>query len=172
MIFRDELLQQGEEGGRKAAYDLSFAVEDYVTANFPSIISPKIVTKMFVNMRALCDACVRAGVTTDSSIPEEFARGFNSSFPLFDLMDVGSAPNAAHDKIKGMQCTCRVPFYRSGLECRADRLPRLFGRDLQITFIQLPLSPDLFGLLRRITISSNPGRDSGGHGAFRTGLID
>ncbi|KAL4912275.1 hypothetical protein BDW62DRAFT_26094 [Aspergillus aurantiobrunneus] len=100
MIFKDELLQLGEEGGRKAAKELSFAVEDYVTVNFPSIISPKIITRMYVNMKALCDACIHGGVTTDPSILDEFARGFNSSFPLFDLVDVGARKNAAHDKIK------------------------------------------------------------------------
>ncbi|KAL4980079.1 hypothetical protein BDW66DRAFT_125577 [Aspergillus desertorum] len=100
MIFKDEFLQLGEEGGRKAAKELSFAVENYVADNFPTIISPKIVTKMYVNMKALCDACIRAGVTTDPSLLDEFVRGFNSTFPLFDLMDVGTGPNAAHYKIK------------------------------------------------------------------------
>ncbi|KAL4923945.1 CCCH zinc finger protein [Aspergillus undulatus] len=100
IIFRDDLLQLGEEGGRKAATELSFAVEDYVSDNFPSIVSPKIITKMYVNMKALCDACVRGGVTTDPSILDEFARGFNGSFSLFDLIDVGSGKNAAYDKIK------------------------------------------------------------------------
>ena len=111
IIFKDDLLQLGEEGGRKAATELSFAVEDYVTNKFPSIISPKILTKMYVNMKSLCDACVRGGITTDPSILDEFARGFNGSSPLFDLIDVGLGQNAAHDKIKGMQCTCRTRAY-------------------------------------------------------------
>ncbi|KAL4801159.1 hypothetical protein BDV19DRAFT_8865 [Aspergillus venezuelensis] len=100
IIFKDDLLQLGEEGGRKAATELSFAVEDYVTNKFPSIISPKIITKMYVNMKSLCDACVWGGITTDPSILDEFARGFNGSSPLFDLIDVGLGQNAAHDKIK------------------------------------------------------------------------
>ncbi|KAL4753254.1 hypothetical protein BDW72DRAFT_36487 [Aspergillus terricola var. indicus] len=100
MIFKDELLQLGEEGGRRAAKELSFAVENYVADNFPTIISPKIVTKMYVNMKALCDACIRTGVVMDHSLLDEFVRGFNSSFPLFDLIDVGTGKNAAHDKIK------------------------------------------------------------------------
>ncbi|KAL3436186.1 hypothetical protein BDV09DRAFT_51445 [Aspergillus tetrazonus] len=100
MIFKDELLQLGEQGGRRAAKELSFAVENYVADNFPTIISPKIVTKMYVNMKALCDACIRTGVVMDPSLLDEFVRGFNSSFPLFDLIDVGTGKNAAHDKIK------------------------------------------------------------------------
>lgn len=109
MIFKDELLQLGEEGGRKAAKELSLAVEDYVGDNFTSIISSKIIAKMYVNMKALCDACVRGGITTDPSTVDEFLRGFNNSFPLFDIVDVGAAKNAAHDKIKGMRLVSSEP---------------------------------------------------------------
>lgn len=109
MIFKDELLQLGEEGGRKAAKELSLAVEGYVTNNYPSIISPKVITKMYVNMKALCDACVRGGIITDPSTLDEFLRGFNNSFPLFDIVDVGTANNAAHDKIKGMRLLAWSP---------------------------------------------------------------
>jgi hypothetical protein len=160
MIFKDELLQLGEEGGRRAAKELSFAVENYVADNFPTIISPKIVTKMYVNMKALCDACIRIGVVMDPSLLDEFVRGFNSSFPLFDLIDVGTGKNAAHDKIKGMQCTCSSRFALTGC--------RYFRRDLQITPIQLPLSPDFPRLFRRIAVPSDIGRDISRHGAFRS----
>ncbi|KAL2819127.1 hypothetical protein BJX63DRAFT_382445 [Aspergillus granulosus] len=100
MIFHDELLQLGEEGGRKAAKELSLAVEAYIDENFPSIISPKIIAKLYVNMKSLCDSCVRGGITADPSILDEFARGFNCAFPLFDLVDVGTGKDAAYDKIK------------------------------------------------------------------------
>lgn len=79
-----------------------------MTDNFSSIISPKIITKMYINMKALCDACVRGGIITDPSILDEFLRGFNHSFPLFDIVDVGTAKNAAHDKIKGMRLLTSV----------------------------------------------------------------
>ncbi|KAL4807658.1 hypothetical protein BDV18DRAFT_151607 [Aspergillus unguis] len=139
IIFKDEFIQQGEEGGRRAAKDLSFAVEDYVSDKFPSIISPKIVAKMYVNMKALCDTLVRAGVTTDSSILDEFARGFNSSFPLFDLLDVGSGKNAAHDKIKETfklhlyNCHCHQIF----LGC-SDESP--YPQTLEETLADMELS--------------------------------
>ncbi|KAL4878870.1 hypothetical protein BJY04DRAFT_194781 [Aspergillus karnatakaensis] len=116
MIFKDELLQLGEEGGRKAANELLSVVDDYVANNFPSIISPKIVTNMYVNMKGLCEACVRGGITTDPSVLDDFARGFTSSYPLFNFVDVGPGNDAAHDKIKEIfklnlyNCHCHQIF--------------------------------------------------------------
>ncbi|KKK25468.1 hypothetical protein ARAM_006009 [Aspergillus rambellii] len=100
IIFQEEFLQLGERGGQKAAKALYSAIEAYIAASFSSIVSPKIMAKMFVNMKALCESCVRGGITTDPSVLDEFARGFNGSFPLFDLVDVGVGKDAAHDKIK------------------------------------------------------------------------
>ncbi|KAL2862754.1 CCCH zinc finger protein [Aspergillus lucknowensis] len=138
MIFQDELLQLGEKGGRKAAEELSAKVEAYVTDNFPNIISPKIITKLYVNMKGLCDASVRGGVMTDPSILDEFARGFNGSFSLFDLVDVGTGKDAAHDKIKESfklhlyNCHCHQIF----LGC-SDESP--YPQTLEETFADLDL---------------------------------
>ncbi|KAJ0418947.1 hypothetical protein BJY00DRAFT_171535 [Aspergillus carlsbadensis] len=138
MIFHDELLQLGEEGGRKAAKELSSSVEAYVDENFPSIISPKTITKLYVNMKGLCDSCVRGGITTDPSILDDFARGFNSSYPLFDLVDIGSTKDAAHDKIKETfklhlyNCHCHQIF----LGC-SDESP--YSQTLEDTLADLEL---------------------------------
>ncbi|KAL4909279.1 hypothetical protein BDW74DRAFT_79612 [Aspergillus multicolor] len=153
MVFKDELLQLGEEGGRKAAKELSHAVEEYVADNFPTIISPKIVTKMYVNMKALCDACIRAGIATDPSILNEFARGFNSTFPLFDLMDIGLEKSAAHDKIKETfklhlyNCHCHQIF----LGCSEESLYR---QTLEETLTDMELSGRL-SLIEGIPFGKN-----------------
>ncbi|PYH91703.1 hypothetical protein BO71DRAFT_358836 [Aspergillus ellipticus CBS 707.79] len=99
IVFRDEFLLKGEEGGRIAVRKLSSALESYVTSHFPSLELPKIITKMYVNLKGLSETCVRGGITTDPSLIGEFARGFNSSHPLFDLVDVGAGMDSAHDKI-------------------------------------------------------------------------
>ncbi|KAL3478633.1 hypothetical protein BJX99DRAFT_102425 [Aspergillus californicus] len=168
MIFQDELLQLGEEGGRKAAKELSSAVEVYVTDNFPSIISPKIVTKMYVNMKGLCDACVRGGITTDPSVLDEFARGFNSSFPLFDLVDVGAGKDAAHDKIKEafklhlynchchqifLGCSDESPYIQTLEETLADT--ELLGR---VSLIEgIPFGTNMESLKAHYRFTSIPG---------------
>ncbi|GAB1193835.1 hypothetical protein APSETT444_003068 [Aspergillus pseudonomiae] len=99
IIFKDEYLQQGEQGGQNAAKKLHSALQDYVSGNFPTINSPKVITKMYVNVKGLSDLCVRGGVTTEPSLIEDFVRGFNASYPLFDLVDIGPGKESAHDKI-------------------------------------------------------------------------
>ncbi|KAL4871052.1 hypothetical protein BDV12DRAFT_36930 [Aspergillus spectabilis] len=168
MIFKDELLQLGEEGGRRAANELSSAIEDYVTNNFPSIISPKIMTNIYVNMKGLCDACVRGGITTDPSVLDEFARGFTSSFPLFDFVDVGAGKDAAHDKIKEifklhlynchchqifLGCSDESPYFQTLNETLADI--DLLGR---VSLVEgLPFGKDLGSLKTHYRFTKFPG---------------
>ncbi|PYI06790.1 hypothetical protein BO78DRAFT_396994 [Aspergillus sclerotiicarbonarius CBS 121057] len=97
IVFRDEFLQKGEEGGKIAAKKLATALENYVFSNFPGLDVPKIIARMYVNLKGLGEICVRGGITTDPSSLEEFARGFNNSHPLFDLVDTGA--DSAHEKI-------------------------------------------------------------------------
>lgn len=101
MIFEDSFLRQGEQGGKDAANQLWLSIRDYVSAQFPNLQSPKIVTRLYANFRGLADACVRAGIVERSSTIEDFARGFNGSRLLFDFVDVGSGKDRADDKIAG-----------------------------------------------------------------------
>ena len=102
MIFNDELLQQGEQGGRSAAVQLSTALQDYVDSNFPGIASPKIMTKIYTNVKGLSDMCVRGGILHEQSLLDDFVRGFNESIPLFDMVDVGVGKDGPYHKIGGM----------------------------------------------------------------------
>ena len=148
--FRDEFLQTGEEGGKIAAKKLSIALENYVFRNFPGLDIPKIIARMYVNIKALGETCVRGGITTEPSSVEEFARGFNSH-PLFDLVDTGV--DSAHEKIGGMHRdlmsfgACNSSILLRCFDIRAD-LPPAVSRGLQTQFIQLPLPPDIPGMLR------------------------
>ncbi|GLA00075.1 hypothetical protein AnigIFM60653_007142 [Aspergillus niger] len=99
IIFRDEFLQNGEEGGKIAAKKLAVALKDYVASNFPGLDAPKIIARMYVNLKGLSEMCVRGVISTDPSSVEGFARGFNNGHPLFDLVDTGL--DNAHDKIVG-----------------------------------------------------------------------
>ncbi|PYH66802.1 CCCH zinc finger protein [Aspergillus vadensis CBS 113365] len=97
IIFKDEFLQRGEEGGKVAANKLAIALKDYVASNFPGLDNPKIITRMYVNLKGLSEMCVRGVISTDPSSIEGFAKGFNNGHPLFDLVDTGL--DNAHDKI-------------------------------------------------------------------------
>lgn len=101
IIFRDEFLQQGEQGGQNAATQLSSALQAYVEDNFPGISAPKIMTKIYANMKGLSDICMRGHIINEQSILDDFVRGFNGSIPLLDLVDTGKGK--PYDKIKGMQ---------------------------------------------------------------------
>ncbi|KAL1999242.1 hypothetical protein VTN02DRAFT_4831 [Thermoascus thermophilus] len=99
MIFQDSFLQQGEQGGKDAANQLWASLREYVTRNLPSVSSPKIITRIYANVKGLADACFKAGIVNKASLVEDFVRGFNGSRLLFDFVDVGTGKDRADDKI-------------------------------------------------------------------------
>jgi len=118
MIFQDSLLQQGEQGGKDAANQLWAAVREYVIRCLPNVSSPKIITRIYANVKGLADACYKSGIIERPILIEEFARGFNGSRLLFDFVDVGSGKDRADDKIAGMRplyawLSIHVHFYFS-----------------------------------------------------------
>ncbi|EAU37295.1 predicted protein [Aspergillus terreus NIH2624] len=173
IMFKDEYLQMGAQGGRNAAAKLHAALQEYVTGSFPGINSPKIITKMYVNLKNLGELCVRGGITTEPSLIEEFARGFNGSFPQFDLVDIGVDKESAHDKIAEAfklnlyNCHCHQIF----LGCSQDNAyaqilnETLIDRDLigRVSLIEgLPFGSELEAIKPsyRITKFSDLFRDS------------
>ncbi|KAJ5980779.1 hypothetical protein N7481_008077 [Penicillium waksmanii] len=82
IIFKDEFLQQGEEGGRNAAKQLYTALHTYVTANLPNIKVPKLLTKIYLNVRVFSEI------------------GFNETMSFSEIVDIGSGKNKALDKMK------------------------------------------------------------------------
>lgn len=101
MIFKDEFLQQGGQGGRNAASQLSSDLQAYVEDNFPGISAPKIMTKIYANMNGLSDICMRGQIINEQSALDDFVRGFNGSMPLLDLVDTGK--RKPYEKIRGMR---------------------------------------------------------------------
>lgn len=117
MIFNDELLQQGEQGGRTAAMQLSTALQDYVGSSFPGIASPKIMTKIYTNMKGLSDMCIRGGLLNEQTLLDDFIRGFNESIPLFDMVDVGPGKDRPCHKIGGGLNFISLSWYLENLCC-------------------------------------------------------
>ena len=64
------------------------------------------MVKLYDNLKGLSDSCVRGGVTTEPALIEDFGRGFNSSYPLFEFVDIGPFKESAHDKIGGECISC------------------------------------------------------------------
>ncbi|PKX99440.1 CCCH zinc finger protein [Aspergillus novofumigatus IBT 16806] len=101
LIFKEEFLKQGEQGGKNAAKELSTALQDYVTTHFPNIASPKIVTMIYMNVKGLAELCIQGGIKAELPALEAFVRGFNGNGLLSDIVDVGTGKNKASDKIEG-----------------------------------------------------------------------
>ena len=111
MIFEDQYIQKGENGGKEAATLLSGFVRDYVTQKVPNVSSDyKIVTRVYANIKGLGDACHRSGILERPLLIEEFARGFTGSKQLFDFVDVGMGKDRADDKISGSSVFL-IPYY-------------------------------------------------------------
>ncbi|KAI9871463.1 MAG: hypothetical protein M1830_002884, partial [Pleopsidium flavum] len=114
MIFDEQLLQKGEQGGKEAAGLLWGSVRDYVTRRDPELPSDvKIVTRIYANSKGLGEVCYKAGLVDKPSMVDEFARGFTGSKQLFDYIDVGSGKDRADDKLTEIfklhlyDCHCR-----------------------------------------------------------------
>jgi hypothetical protein len=101
MIFQDHFIQNGEQGGKDAANQLWAALTQYVSRNLPNVSSPKIMTRIYANVKGLGNACHQAGIINTPSLMEDFVRGFNESRLLFDFVDVGTGKDRADDKIGG-----------------------------------------------------------------------
>lgn len=90
MIFHEDLVQRGEQGGKDAANMIWAAVNDFVARALPHLSSPKIITRVYANVRGLSEVLHKTGIIESPAIFEYFTKGFSSSKLLFDFVDVGN----------------------------------------------------------------------------------
>ncbi|RAH49826.1 CCCH zinc finger protein [Aspergillus brunneoviolaceus CBS 621.78] len=98
-IFKDAYLKKGTQGGNLAAQKLHDELEAFNANQLPSAKGPKLLTRMYINVKALSETCIRGGITTDPSLLQDFIRGFNSCYPSVDIVDTGAEADSAHNKI-------------------------------------------------------------------------
>ncbi|KAJ5654294.1 hypothetical protein N7490_001297 [Penicillium lividum] len=116
IIFKDDFLQLGEEGGRNAAQQFYTAMHTYLSKNLPSVNVPKIILKLYLNVKGFAETCVRSGILADPATVHEFIRGFNETMSCSEIIDIGSGKNRANDKIQEMfqvflyNCHCHQVF--------------------------------------------------------------
>jgi hypothetical protein len=108
MIFDEELLQLGEKGGKEAASQLWGATNEYVQRALPHLSSPKILVRIYANVKGLGDVLQKSSIIDRATLFEDFARGFNGSKLLFDFIDVGTGKDKADDKITGQSTHCTL----------------------------------------------------------------
>ena len=109
-LFLDQYVRAGEQGGKDAANKLATDLGEYVSENLPTVASPKIVVRIFANVKGLGNAYHQAGIIDKTSVMDDFVRGFNESGLLFDFIDVGQGRGSADDKIAGMPPTYSDAF--------------------------------------------------------------
>ena len=103
MIFEDELMQRGEEGGKEAANRLYSKIKEYADGNFDTLPTDcRIVARVYANIKGLSEACSRAGILDSPFMLQEFARGFNGGRVLFDFVDVPHGKDRADAKITSL----------------------------------------------------------------------
>ena len=94
-------MQQGEEGGRSAAKALETGMRSYLAKNIPSVTEPRLLTKIFLNVKSFGELCARSGTISETAAIHDFIRGFNETMSLSEIVDIGSGKNKAYDKIQG-----------------------------------------------------------------------
>ncbi|KAF4989852.1 hypothetical protein FGRMN_8853 [Fusarium graminum] len=105
LTFNDDLINQGFDGGKKAADTLHAAVAKLCSHERTG--SLRIICRVVANLDSLSKAMYRAGIIEDSnledsSLVEEFALGFssNNETPAFDFVNVGYGKQRADYKIQ------------------------------------------------------------------------
>ncbi|KAI1343717.1 hypothetical protein F5Y15DRAFT_175650 [Xylariaceae sp. FL0016] len=96
LLFKEEFIRQGVEGGRKAANRLRQAIAEHCY----QMNDTEIVTKVFANLSGLNKAMKRDGAVDGEVDLRDFMLGFNQAAASFDFIDIGYGKELADFKIK------------------------------------------------------------------------
>jgi hypothetical protein len=101
--FQNDLIRDGEQGGRRAAAQIHSAVVNFIQQEAKDIPNEaRIICRIYANVRGLAEVLIRTGVIPDVATFEDFARGFTRGKTLFDFVDVGPGKDRADEKLIGM----------------------------------------------------------------------
>ncbi|KAL2694414.1 hypothetical protein Neosp_000991 [[Neocosmospora] mangrovei] len=100
--FQEEYVQQGLEGGKRAAYAIRSAVADLCNHSQERFNGIEIVCRVVANVGGLSKALCRDGSIDDPSMFKEFTLGFTQAKASFDFIDVGYGKERADSKIRGI----------------------------------------------------------------------
>ena len=107
-IFHQDLIQQGQAGGRSAAGKLKRGIITHLESLYDAaddlpaastIGRSQVWVSIYCNISGLVDVLVSQGICTPDTF-HSFCVGFNQASPLFSIVDAGSGKEAADTKIK------------------------------------------------------------------------
>ncbi|KAF5676123.1 CCCH zinc finger DNA binding protein [Fusarium heterosporum] len=114
MLFRDDLIQAGLEGGKQAISLLKQNVEQKFNALNGSVPPHlKVIVRAYANLKDLSMTYQSSGVLASSDTMEQFVRGFNMGDPLCDYVDAGNGKECADEKVKAL-----FRHYLNDVHCR------------------------------------------------------
>ncbi|KAI0137117.1 hypothetical protein BJ170DRAFT_44433 [Xylariales sp. AK1849] len=96
LIFKEHLIKQGLEGGKKAAY----ALRQAVAAQCQNPEETEIIAKVVANLTGLNKAMKRDGSVDSENDLKDFMLGFTQAKASFDFVDVGHGKERADSKIQ------------------------------------------------------------------------
>ncbi|KAG5980946.1 hypothetical protein E4U55_003456 [Claviceps digitariae] len=105
LLFRDQWIKQGLEGGKKAALALRDAVKTQCGEHADGV---EIITKVVANLGGVAKTLGR-----DLSDIKDFALGFTQAKTSFDFIDVGYGKGCASSKVKET-----IKWHSNNYNCR------------------------------------------------------
>ncbi|KAM0550671.1 hypothetical protein ACHAPJ_008734 [Fusarium lateritium] len=136
MLFRDDLVQEGLEGGKQAISLLKQSVEQKVKA-LASTPPPhlQVIVRVYANLKGLSQAYQTSGIFCSGDTLEAFVRGFNMGDPLCDYVDAGNGKECADEKVKALfrhyldDVHCRQVFFGASADNGYARLLGPYAQD-------------------------------------------
>ncbi|KAM0351822.1 hypothetical protein ACHAPU_002335 [Fusarium lateritium] len=114
MLFRDDIVQAGLEGGKQAVSLLKQAVEQKFKALNGSVPPHlQVIVRVYANLKDLAKTYQGSGILSNGEAMGEFVRGFNMGDPLCDYVDAGNGKECADEKVKAL-----FRHYLDDMHCR------------------------------------------------------
>ncbi|KAK0626776.1 hypothetical protein B0T14DRAFT_534862 [Immersiella caudata] len=97
LLFSENYIRQGVEGGKRAAYALRSAILQQCGEHASGI---EVIAKVYANLAGLAKAMRRDGSLDNEMDLKDFSLGFSQGKATFDFVDVGHGKERADNKIK------------------------------------------------------------------------
>ncbi|KAG4276048.1 hypothetical protein FPRO04_14292 [Fusarium proliferatum] len=135
MPFRDDLVRDGLEGGKRTASILKQAVEGELKSFDPSMPHHlQVIVRVYANLKGLAKTYKDTSILPAPDSLEAFVSGFNMGDTLCDYVDAGNGKECADEKVKASfqhhlaDVHCRKIFFGASAD---SAYARLLGKYLQ-----------------------------------------
>ncbi|KAI8307608.1 hypothetical protein K4K61_003452 [Colletotrichum sp. SAR11_59] len=101
MLFTDELVTQGFEGGKKASGILRQTILEQLPELDPDMPHhSQVMIRVYANLKGLAKVYHDTQILKNVEILNDFVRGFNRGSSLCDFVDAGNGKECADEKVK------------------------------------------------------------------------